>query len=540
MGGSRDMSRKIIYSKCIYDGVSDEPFEGGVVFENDRILDAGSREALKKYEDGSVLIDVGDKMVMPGMFENHMHFFSGATALSEYCRNDLLLATSEEECARMMKEYRDAHPGLSKYVGNGWLTITWGNAGLPTKRSLDQYFPDVPVYMIAADSHSIWLNSKALEEFETDEISPNVVRFPDGELTGVFKEGKATDMLGVANEVPVEKKKTVQENLIHAFNSLGITSAGEMSGGIMISGPEMYDELEALEQEDRLTVRMFLYSGILDTTNEKGIERVESLGRRFHSDRLRSTGFKIFADGVSATFTAAMLEPYTDKPDTCGALDFSAEDITGAVVAANMAGYPVRIHACGDYAVRVALDAFEEAKKKGASSDLRNAVEHIDIMHPDDIKRFQELNVTASVQPCHVPQDAGEKIIRNGLERCRYEWPFRSLADAGAVLALGTDFPVETFNPFKNIYMALTRCDLEGNCTCPNPEEAITLAEALKGYTANGAYLHGMEDELGTLTPGKYADIVVLDRNLFETPVEEIKDTQVVFTYMNGKLVYEK
>lgn len=541
MKGEHTMADKIFYSNCIYDGLGDEPFPGGVAVSGNKIVAVGNRGEIEAWQDEKTEIyEYGDSMIMPGIFENHMHFFSGAMAASEYCCNDLLTTTSEEDCVERMRLFREAHPGLSKYVGNGWLTISWGNAELPTKRSLDRVFPDVPVYMISADSHSVWLNSKALEEFETDEISPDIVRFPDGELTGVFKENQIGRILNAANAFPEKDSMRIQKHMTEELNKWGITSAGECSGGLSITGPEMYDKLEELEKDGKLTVRLFLYSGILNTTNEKALERIRHMQERFHSDILCSNGFKIFVDGVSATYTAAMLEPYTDKPDICGEPVFPVADITQAVVTANKAGYPVRIHACGDYGVRIALDAFEEAQKEGASNNLRNAVEHIDIIHPDDIGRFRKLNVTASVQPCHVPQDAGEKIIRNGLERCRYEWPFRSILDTGAVLAMGTDYPVETFNPFRNIYMAMTRCDLMGHCTCPNPEQAMTLSEALRGYTSNGAFLQGKETVLGSLTAGKYADIAIIDRNLFQVPADAIKDTEVLMTVMNGQIVYRK
>jgi predicted amidohydrolase YtcJ len=188
----------------------------------------------------------------------------------------------------------------------------------------------------------------------------------------------------------------------------------------------------------------------------------------------------------------------------------------------------------------MALDMFEASKRANGRHGLKNTIEHIESIHPDDISRFAELDVIPSMQPYHLTLDFNEKIGRIGMKRCRWEWPHKTILDKGGSLAFGTDYPVVDFNPFPSIYAAVTRCDDEGNPTGINPEECISLAEALKAYTAGSANAYGRLEELGTLEEGKLADLIVVDRNLFEVEPYEIKDASVELTVMDGRIVFER
>ena len=210
------------------------------------------------------------------------------------------------------------------------------------------------------------------------------------------------------------------------------------------------------------------------------------------------------------------------------------------MIAANAARLPVRIHCIAEGSVRMALDAFEESLKVNGKHGLVNSIEHIETMHPDDIPRFRELGVVASMQGEHLPLEMNEKVARLGEERCRYEWPFRSLADAGAVLAFGTDFPVVYYNQFKGIYAAVARKNYDGTTAGVDNGEKLTLPEALRANTIGSAIVYGRDDEIGTLEAGKLADVIVLDRNLFTADVEEIKDAEVALTVMDGNVVYAR
>ena len=209
------------------------------------------------------------------------------------------------------------------------------------------------------------------------------------------------------------------------------------------------------------------------------------------------------------------------------------------VIAANKAGLPVRLHCIADGSVRMALDLYEASREANGDVNVSNTIEHIENIHPDDIPRFAELGVIPSMQPYHLTLDFLEKPRRIGEERCRWEWPHRSLMDAGATLAFGTDYPVVDFNPYPSIYAAVTRLDDEGKPASTNPEECISLAETLKAYTAGGAAAYG-RDDIGVLEEGKLADIIVVSSNLFDLKPEEILSCETVMTMFDGEIVYEK
>ena len=224
----------------------------------------------------------------------------------------------------------------------------------------------------------------------------------------------------------------------------------------------------------------------------------------------------------------------------CGFPVNTPEYYEKCIIAANRHGFGVRLHCIGDAAVRLALDCFEKSNAVNENHNVRNSIEHIENINPDDIPRFGKLGVVASMQPRHLPLDANEKITRIGRERCKYEWPNRSILDSEGILAFGTDYPVVNYNPFENIYYAVTRNGYDHKPTGVNQSEKVTLAETLRAYTFGGAYVSGRDKELGTLKAGKLADVIVLDRNLFKTDTEDIPNTGVLLTVFDGNVIFEQ
>ena len=535
----------IIMSNAVFTSCGDEPFEGGVAIRGNRIAAVGSKEEILKYRTADTAVyDYGDQLIMPGLIDGHDHLWWGAVADSEHVV-DLTSSTSEEEAIEMIKKYAVEHPEEKRIRGFGWFPANWNDAPLPTKKTLDEAVPDRPAYMNCADAHTLWVNSLALEEsgYTPDmELAAGSVGVDEnGEMNGLVYEPDAM-AYGWKNfyDFPEEQIRTIMKNFMKGLAAQGVTSLSEMSADEYTDYfHDRYLVFKDMAESGEFTSRVHAFTAFMRKTD---FTEAVKWKEEFNSSTFRVTGVKGFLDGVTSTYTGLLLEPYTDRPDTTGEgvpLD-TQESLNASVIAANAAGLPVRIHCIAEGSVRMALDAFEESLKVNGKHGLVNSIEHIETMHPDDIPRFRELGVVASMQGEHLPLEMNEKVARLGEERCRYEWPFRSLADAGAVLAFGTDFPVVYYNQFKGIYAAVARKNYDGTIAGVDNGEKLTLPEALRANTIGSAIVYGRDDEIGTLEAGKLADVIVLDRNLFTADVEEIKDAEVVLTVMDGNVVFRR
>ena len=535
----------IITSNAVFTSCGDEPFEGGVAIKGNRIVAVGSREEISKYRTADTAVyDYGDQLIMPGLIDGHDHLWWGAVADSEHVV-DLTSSTSEEEAIEMIKKYAAEHPEEKRIRGFGWFPANWNDAPLPTKKTLDEAVPDRPAYMNCADAHTLWVNSLALEEsgYTPDmELAAGSVGVDEnGEMNGLVYEPDAM-AYGWKNfyDFPEEQIRTIMKNFMKGLAAQGVTSLSEMSADEYTDYfHDRYLVFKDMAESGEFTSRVHAFTAFMRKTD---FTEAVKWKEEFSSPTFRVSGVKGFLDGVTSTYTGLLLEPYTDRPDTTGEgvpLD-TQESLNASVIAANAAGLPVRIHCIAEGSVRMALDAFEESLKVNGKHGLVNSIEHIETMHPDDIPRFRELGVVASMQGEHLPLEMNEKVARLGEERCRYEWPFRSLADAGAVLAFGTDFPVVYYNQFKGIYAAVARKNYDGTTAGVDNGEKLTLPEALRANTIGSAIVYGRDDEIGTLEAGKLADVIVLDRNLFTADVEEIKDAEVVLTVMDGNVVFRR
>ena len=541
----------VLFSEAIFDSIRDKPFSGGVAITGERIEFVGSKEAVRQYIGPYTTIkDFGDKLIFPGICDNHVHLEGSVKKECIVVAKDLDNCKSEEECARAVRGFADKHPELERINGTGWVLTNFGsNPVPPTKASLDKYFPDTPVYLFGADGHTNWINSKAIEECNLAKIVSDNPQFPadyapkdeSGNFTGFLKEAIGFIVHSFSISLTAEERAQYYAEYSRFLNSLGITAIAEVS----LPTPETMIEqnwpLKAMENNGELTVRYYLSvmpRGEPPYTAGQIIE-LDQLKEFFNTDKLRIAGIKTMLDGIPFAYTAALLEPYSDNPSVNGAAGLQPEISREWYKEANKLGYPVRVHCCGDAAVRLALDCFEESNRVNNNSNIRNAIEHMDCVSDDDIPRFSKLGVTASMQPAHLIMCKGILSQRYG-SRIKNEWCFRKLLNAGAMIAVGTDSPVVDINPYLTIYKAITRKDIDGTQYGPMTlDQALTLPEVLKGYTVNSAYLNGMDHKVGSLEAGKYADIAVADRNLFATPADELKDCHTVCTVFNGKIVYE-
>lgn len=530
----------VIKSKAIFTSTGDKPFSGYIVVKDNKIISVSSETPdLDKYHDMQFL-DFDDKLVMPGLSDAHMHLFIGGVVSSKYCCTDIYDSTSEEECIQMLSDFYKANPDLDIIRGYGWFPAKWGDM-LPSKESLDKAFPDIPVILQCADGHSYWLNSKGLElcniTKDTRVSIGSIGKYPNGELNGLLFELEACqNSIMRSITFPRHIAKEIYSSLFDEMLSWGITSCSDMAVTTSILDDlTVYETLKEMDDENKLKVRLNIYPSLGTDTN---LKKAKYMANRYRSSKYKMCGLKTFFDGVTSTYTAALKEPYSDDPSTRGSLNYPEENFRECILNANKENFSVRIHALGDYAVSAALDIFDESRRINSNyGDLRNCLEHIENIDPVDFERMSNDNITASVQPLHLILDENEKITRIGEERCKYEFPLKSLLDHNIDLAFGTDMPVVGLNPFENIYAALTRCDLDGNPSGCNPEEKMELSDALIAYTAGSAKSHGREHELGTLEEGKLADIIVLDCNPFDIPKEKITDVRPVFVMVDGEIM---
>lgn len=534
----------VLKSKNIFTSLSDESFPGGVAVKGNRIIAVGP-DIDCFIEEQTEVKDYGDKLIMPSFIDAHMHYFQGVIASSDHMCDELIDTHSEEEAVAMMKKFAAEHPDEKRVLGFGWFPTMWNDAPLPTKCSLDEAIPDRPAYLISADFHTLWLNTPGLEEAGiTPDREPErgyYGRFENGELNGLLHEPDAcAPAMGKVMDFAPEELKHLHKSFMKKINACGVTSISDMS--IPTYSDATYHDYSIIRDMDRsgeLTCRLHTYTRL--SGYKKG-DPVLSYKDEFYSEKLRWNGLKDFVDGTTSTYTAYFLEPYSDKPETCGinAPMINYEDAVQSIIDANSDGLSVRLHCIGDAAVHMGLDMYEESARVNGAMSFCNTIEHIEMIDPEDIPRFKEIgNVIPSMQPMHLPIDKDEKVLRCGMKRARWEWAFRSILDVGGQIAFGTDYPVVGFDPFPGIMAAVTRLNPDGSPASVNPEECITLPEALIAYTKSAAHAYN-RDDIGVLEEGKLADIIVVDRDLFSTPLLEIGDAKVELTIMDGKIVYEK
>lgn len=533
----------IIKGNAIFDSVSDKPFAGFVAVKGNRIAAVGKEmDSISQYAgDDTKIIDAGDRLVMPGFHDSHTYLIL-AGMYKTY--PNLGSARSEEEAAAMLKEYYDSQPGDGWVYGFNWYHVFWDKKELPRKETLDRYFPDRPVFLINAEAHGAWVNSLALEIAGVTADTPDpfggeIARDENGEPTGFLYESAIEYVAAHALIFTEEQEKTFLRKYMADAAELGITGVVDVQPyfGKDLGSLDVYT---GMESDGELTVRITAAANLLGDLDE-ALEN----SKKYCTEKVRAHMLKQFVDGVITTHTALLLEDYTDAPGNRGTQLSELEKIDAAVQEGHKRGLWIKIHAIGDRAIRFTIDSYEKAIKTYGANGCRHAIEHVEMVTDSDIERFGHLGLIPSVQPEHIglmPTWEGEEYRVNiGEERAGRTWPFRSLLESAGVLAIGSDCPVVDNNPFYAIHRGVTRLHDDG---LPeggwNPTQKLTVADILRGYTLGSAYGIGREDELGTLEEGKFADIAVIDRNLFETEPKDIRGAHVDMTIMDGKVIFER
>jgi hypothetical protein len=536
------VANTILLNGRIYTLDSRQPWAEAVAISEDKILAVGSVKDISSYRDSSTkVIDLGGRLVLPGFTDCHIHFMDGSLGLTQVILNG---ATTVAEIQKRVKEYAAAHPSETWITGMGWTYPTFGPGALPDKKILDEVVSDKPVYLVAFDGHSSWANSKALTMAGIKRDTPDppngkIVRDNNGEATGALKES-AGDLVAKFLPKPTREERLSALRLgMHEANKFGLVRVH--SAGQDFEWLDLYDELR---RKGDLSVRFYI-AYFLDPPELTGdaINKIEQARRTYKDDWISGGVVKTMLDGVVEAHTAAMLNPYSDDPTQTGKLFWDPEKYKQAVKELDRRGLQIFTHAIGDRAVRLSLDAYEEAEKSNQTHDARPRIEHIETISAQDIPRFGKLGVVASFQPLHAyPDDDTLKIwARNvGPERAQRAWVWRSIESTGGLLAFGSDWPVVTLNPWPGVQNALTRQTTEGDP--PDgfvPKERISLEDTIKAYTLGAALAGRREKTEGSIEPGKLADLIVLSQDLFKIPPTEIVKTEVLLTFVGGKVVYQ-
>ncbi|MCX7669379.1 MAG: amidohydrolase, partial [Anaerolineae bacterium] len=533
----------ILYNGNIHTMDATVPRAEAIAIAAGRVLAIGRNDEIRPLAGRAAqAVDLAGRTVTPGFTDAHLHFLSYGIGLQEI---ELAgIASLDEALARVAERAAITPPG-QWLTGRGWDHTLWGSGAFPTRQDLDRVAPDHPVFLRRKCGHAGWANTRALElaGITADTPAPfggAIDRDPvTGQPTGILKDAAMELIFRLFQEPSLEEATAAIKAAMPYAHRAGLVGVHTMEGAAALRA------FQALHAAGELKLRVTMQ------IPEENLDAAIQVGLRsgFGDEWLRIGGVKIFSDGALGAATAWMLEPYEGEPENYGLAMATSEHLRAVIGKASRAGIAAFVHAIGDRANREVLDAIAEARKAETDrasfatrrAPLRHRIEHAQIVHPDDVPRFAALGVIASMQPIHATQDMLIADARWG-KRSAHAYAWRSLLNAGAVLAFGSDCPVEDLDVMKGIYAAVTRRRADGT---PGPagwygEQRLTVAEAVHAYTVGCAYASGEETLKGSLTPGKVADLVVLSQDIFARPPEAILETQVVATTIGGEWAYQQ
>lgn len=520
----------ILIHGSVWTGNDAQPRAEALAISGDTLLAVGSeKEVLKFKGKDTKLIDLEGKFVTPGFIDSHLHFLTGGFNLASVQLRD---ASSKEEFIRRIGEYaKTLRPG-EWITGGDWDHTLWGGE-LPDRNWIDPVTPENPVFINRLDGHMSLANSMALKLAGVDDKVQEVeggaiVRDAKGKLTGIFKENAEGLVRKAVPEPSPEQADTALVNAMNYVASKGVTSVHHMVGYL--------DAMERARDKQTLITRIYCMMPLSRWKDLKNQREKEGLGDKW----VKLGGLKEFVDGSLGSHTALMLSPFADSPKDKGIMVNSEDSLYKWTLEADKEGFQVMIHAIGDRANRILLDIYESVALLNGPRDRRFRIEHAQHLAPTDIPRFGKLGVIASMQPYHLMDDGrwAEKFI--GPDRKKTTYAFKTLLETGATLAFGSDWYVAPPTPLDGIWGAVTRRTLDDKNTDGwVPEEKITVDQALKAYTINGAYASFEEKIKGTLEPGKLADFTVISDDLTKIDPVQIREAKILQTWVGGKKVFE-
>lgn len=531
----------VLVNGAIYTMDATRHWAQAIAVSNGRIVFVGTDQDAVKYAGPLTnTINLRGKMVLPAFIDSHIHPIDGAIEEAGcYLGNFETL----DSVKKAIQEYAKEHPNEKWIIGSGWALPIFGKKG-PEAKLLDELVPDRPAFMVAQDGHSAWVNSKALEaagisSFTPDPAGGRIERNEGSkDPSGCLRETAIELVAKLTPKPDAEQYREAALRVQKKLNALGI--AGVQDACVKEEELKAY---ASLDDSNLLSMRVSAAMMLNVDKGEAQINTFKEWRDKYDGDLLRARSVKIFTDGVVESKTAALLEPYTGgDANDLGILEITPPLFKWYAAKLDAAGFQIHVHAIGDRAVRVALDGLETAQRINGKSDKRHHIAHLELIDEKDINRFRELNIAANFQSFWAfrdkyVSDLTEPIL--GPARSNRLYPIKSIFKTGALVVGGSDWTVTTANPLEAIQVAVTRCGLnEGQDKVFMPEERVTLPEILAAYTINGAYLGHWEKDTGSLEAGKSADLIVLDKNLFDIPLNEIHKTKVLWTIFRGRAVY--
>ena len=506
-----------------------------IAFTDDKIDKIYSAKDALPSSNKITIIDGEGKTLIPGLIDSHGHILSYGLSL---LRADLVNTISEQDAINKTLDYAKNNTGLTWIQGRGWNQTQWPSNAFPTAESLDKHFPDQPVWLERVDGHAGWANSTAMAMagITKDTVSPDggeIIKDKNGMPTGVFIDN-AMDLINKSiAPLTVKEQKQVLVKAMDSLASFGLTSVHD--AGI---DTDNLNAFKALSQENAMSIRV---NAMLYLPSPNWEQTLASGQYRSKDDMFTFNSVKIQADGALGSRGAALIEDYSDHAGHKGLLLNTPKEFENLVDTSMRLGFQVNSHAIGDHANKLVLDTYEKYIKATKTGALRHRVEHAQVLRIEDIPRFAELDVIAAMQATHATSDKNMAQDRLGPDRILGAYAWRKLLDANAVIAAGSDFPVESPNPFFGLHASITRQDHKNS---PQggwfADEKMTPLESFKSFTLDAAYSGHQENIIGSLAKGKKADFILLDKNLFTIPEQDIWTIKVDKTWVNGKLVYKK
>lgn len=513
--------------------------------KNGRIVFVGTDLQSHQWVRGAKIIDLHGRMVLPGFHDTHVHLAEGGVELGQLSLEGV---TDIKQIESKFREYLEKNPDTDWILGGNWALTLFPNAN-PKKETLDAIVKDKPVFLISNDGHSAWANSKAIKLSGVTAKTPDpplgrIERDPaTGEPSGAFREAAVNLIRAKAPKVTKAQMLAGTVNAVKYANSFGITSVIEAN-----SGEDILQAYKKLDKDGALSLKV---TAALETDpqgDDKQVKHAKALSQKYLGKRIKPVAIKFFADGVVETHTASLLSPYLDKKEEAGIPNWTDEKFARLATLFDKEGFQIHIHAIGDKAVRQALNSIEAARKANGDLDHRPHIAHLQLVDKADMPRFRKLGVTATFQALWAYRDVFVKDLTVpvlGEERTNSMYPINSLLRQGTVLSAGSDWTVSSLNPLDAIEVAVTRKGLaekpEDNKDEPlNLDERVNLMEMLAAYTCGGAYVDHSDRETGSLEAGKAADLIILDKNLFDVPETDIHKVKVLQTMIDGEIVFDR